>query len=186
MAKSFRTQKALRAWLEQHHASEAELMMRLYKVHARSKGIGYREALDECLCYGWIDGVRRALDADSFTQRFTPRTARSNWSAVNVKRMSALIAEGRVRPSGLAAFEKRGKTGPAPYSFENRGIELDAAFVKRFKAEPKAWAYYEALPPGYQRLMIFRVMQAKREETRERRFLSLLEWCRKGQRMPLT
>lgn len=184
--KAFRTQKEFRAWLSKHHATETELMVRLFKVHAKHRGIGYREALDEALCWGWIDGVVRRLDEDSFQQRFTPRKAKSNWSAVNIKRMKELIADGKVAKSGLAAFERRAATKPAPYSYENRhNIRLAPAFVKRFKAEPTAWEFFASLPPGYKRLMIYRVMDAKREETRERRFARLLELSRQRKRMPL-
>ena len=184
--KAFKTQKDFRAWLSKNHATETELMLRLFKVHAKHRGIGYREALDEALCWGWIDGVVRRLDEDSFQQRFTPRKAKSNWSAVNIKRMKELIADGRVAKPGLAAFARRTTTKPAPYSYENRAtIRLAPAFVKRFKAEPKAWEFFEALPPGYKRLMIYRVMDAKREETRERRFAQLLDLSRQQKRMPL-
>jgi uncharacterized protein YdeI (YjbR/CyaY-like superfamily) len=183
--RAFKTQEAFRAWLAKNHAREKELMLRLYKVHAKHKGIGYREALDEALCWGWIDGIVRRLDEDSFQQRFTPRKAKSSWSAVNVQRMKTLIAEGRAAKPGLEAFRRRGQTKAAPYSYENRSLQLDAAFVKRFKAEPKAWRFFEALPPGFKRLMVFRVMDAKRQETRERRFLQLLALSRQQKRMPL-
>ena len=184
--KSFRTQEDFRAWLEKNHDKEKELVLRLFKKHALHRGIGYRQALDESLCWGWIDGVLKRLDEDSFQQRYTPRKAKSNWSAVNIKRMKQLIAEGRVAKPGLEAFERREKTKPAPYSYENRDrIKLDPAFVKRLKAEPKAWAFFEALPPGYKRLMVYRVMDAKREDTRERRFARLLEMCRAEKRMEL-
>ena len=184
--KSFKTQKDFRAWLQKHHDTEKELVLRLFKKHALHRGIGYREALDESLCWGWIDGVLRRLDEDSFQQRYTPRKPKSNWSAVNIRRMKQLIAEDRVAKPGLEAFERRDKTKPMPYSYENRArIKLAPAFLKRFKAEPKAWAFFEALPPGYKRLMVFRVMDAKKDETRERRFQSLLEMCRKEKRMEL-
>src|SRR5882672_6843432 len=103
---TFRTQAAFAAWLKGNHATKTELWMRLFKVHAKSKGIGYREALDESLCWGWIDGVRYSLDADSFTQRFTPRQSKSIWSAVNLKRIKELIATKKVMPSGLEAFKR--------------------------------------------------------------------------------
>ena len=184
--KAFKTQKDFRNWLERNHDKEKELILRLFKKHALHRGIGYREALDESLCWGWIDGVLKRLDEDSFQQRYTPRTPKSNWSAVNIRRMKQLIAEGRVAKPGLDAFERRDKTKPMPYSYENRHrIKLAPAFVKRFKAEPRAWAFFEALPPGYKRLMVFRVMDAKKDETRERRFQSLLEMCRKEKRMDL-
>jgi uncharacterized protein YdeI (YjbR/CyaY-like superfamily) len=184
--RAFKKQKELRAWLAKNHASETELMIRLFKVHAKHRGIGYREALDEALCWGWIDGVVRRLDEDSFQQRFTPRKAKSNWSAVNIKRMKTLIADGKVAKPGLAAFARRTTTKPAPYSYENRdSIRLDPALERRFRAEPKAWAFFEALPPGYKRLMVYRIMDAKREETRERRFTQLLGLSRQQKRMPL-
>ena len=183
--RAFKTQMDFRTWLSKNHASAKELIVRLYQVHAKEKGIGYREALDEALCWGWIDGVVRRLDEDSFQQRFTPRREKSNWSAVNIKRMKTLIAEGKVAKPGLDAFARRGKTKAAPYSYENRGLKLDPAFVKRFKAEPKAWKFFEALPTGYKNLMVFRVMDAKRHDTRERRFAQLLELSRQQKRMPL-
>ena len=159
--------------------------MRLYKVHAREKGIGYREALDEALCFGWIDGVRKSLDADSFLQRFTPRKARSNWSAVNIKRATELAAEGRMHAAGLAAFEARDKDATAPYSFEQRPRTLAPVFDKQLRANRKAWAFWQSCPPYYKRLMAFWVMSAKREETRQRRFDTLRRYCAKGERVPI-
>jgi uncharacterized protein YdeI (YjbR/CyaY-like superfamily) len=152
-------------------------MLRLYKVHASSRGIGYREALDEALCYGWIDGVRRSLDADSFTQRFTPRKARSNWSSVNIRRVKELIAEGRMHPAGMQAFEARDRTAIAPYSFEHPYQQLSPVFEERLQAKKKAWGYWEKMPPGQRRITTHWVMSAKREETREKRFAILLESC---------
>jgi len=175
MAKSFRTQKDFRDWLEKHHAFEKELMMRLFKVHARARGIGYREALDEALCYGWIDGVRRSLDEDSFTQRFTPRKKKSNWSAVNIKRVKELQKEGRMCEPGLAAFNARDATAVAPYSFESKAMELAPAFVKKLRANKRAWEFFQSLAPSYRRVSVFWVMSAKREETRAKRFATLLE-----------
>jgi uncharacterized protein YdeI (YjbR/CyaY-like superfamily) len=183
--RAFKTQEEFRAWLKKNHAKQKELILRLFKVHAKHRGIGYREALDESLCWGWIDGVVRRLDDDSFQQRYTPRTARSNWSAVNIRRMKMLIAEGKVAKPGLDAFARRGKTKPSSYSPENRDLQLAPGFVKRLKAEPRAWAFFDALPPGYKRLMIYRVMDARKEETRERRFVALLEACRREKRMDL-
>ena len=179
--KAFRTQADFRKWLQRHHGSEKELMMRLFKVHARHRGIGYREALDEALCWGWIDGVRRAHDEDSFLQRFTPRKARSNWSTVNVKRYRELEAAGQVAPPGKAAFDAwDGK--PAPYSFINAPMTLAPDFLRQLRAHKKAWAFWEALPPGYRRLTTYRVMSPKREETRAKRFADLLRNAKRGVR----
>ena len=184
-AKAFKQQADFRRWLEKNHGTEKELMIRLYKVHALHKGIGYRQALDEALCWGWIDGVVRSLDADSFQQRYTPRKAKSNWSLVNIKRMKQLIAEGKAAPPGIAAFERRDKIAAAPYSFENRNITLSPAFMKRLKANPGAWKFFQSEPPGYRRNTVFWVMQAKKEETREKRFRTMLDRMAKGERMGL-
>lgn len=183
MAKSFKTQADFRTWLEKNHGSATELIIRLYKVHALHKGIGYRQALEEALCWGWIDGVVRSLDADSFPQRYTPRKAKSTWSLVNIKRMKQLIAEGKAAPPGIAAFERRDKIAAAPYSFENRNVTLSPAFLKRLKANPKAWQFFQSEPPGYRRTTVFWVMQAKKAETREKRFRTMLDRMAKGERM---
>ncbi len=182
--KAFASLEAFRSWLVRHHATKRELIMRLFKVHARTRGIGYREALDEALCFGWIDGVRRSYDEDSFLQRFTIRRPGSRWSEINVKRFGELKAAGRVQASGQAAFEKWAGQ-KARYSFQSAPLALDPAFLREFRAAKKAWAYYEGLPPGYRRLMTFWIMSAKREATRASRFATLLSHCRKGRRIPL-
>lgn len=184
MAKAFKTSGDFRKWLEKNHAKEKELILRCFKVHAKARGIGYKEGLDEALCYGWIDGVRRGLDADSFTVRFTPRKPKSNWSKVNIKRAKELIAEGRMRPPGLAAFEAR-KTGVAPYSFEHEPKELAPAFEKQLRVNKKAWEFFQSQAPWYRRTSTFWVMQAKREETRAKRFATLLECSANGKPIPL-
>jgi uncharacterized protein YdeI (YjbR/CyaY-like superfamily) len=184
MARSFRTQKAFRDWLTRNHDKEKELMLLLFKVHAKHRGIGYREALDEALCFGWIDGVLRRVDDESHLQRFTPRRAKSNWSKVNIKRFKELQADGRVHPAGLAAFNAwNGKA--APYSFQSKPEELDAAFIKRLRANKPAWAYYQTLPPYYKRVTSFWIMSAKRPETREARFATMLKFSALSRRIPL-
>ena len=181
--RSFKTRDDFRAWLEKNHASEKELMLRLFKVHATHRGIGYREALDEALCWGWIDGVRRSLDKDSFTQRFTPRKKKSNWSSVNIKRVKELQQEGRMCAPGLAAFNARDATAVAPYSFEAAAMKLDPAFEKIFRANKAAWEFFEAQAPYYRKVATFWVMSAKREETRVRRLSQLVERCAQGRRI---
>jgi uncharacterized protein YdeI (YjbR/CyaY-like superfamily) len=182
--RSFATPAAFRAWLEAHHASETELVMRLFKVHAKHRGIGYREALDAALCFGWIDGVVRRLDEDSFLQRFTPRRPGSRWSQVNVKRYGELKAAGRVHAAGQAAFDAWDRA-KAPYSFDAAPQVLDPVFLEALRAHPKAWAFFQALPPGYRRIITFYVMSAKREPTRASRFAKLFGYLKKGRRMPL-
>jgi uncharacterized protein YdeI (YjbR/CyaY-like superfamily) len=180
---AFASAAAFRAWLEEHGGDTPELPLRLFKVHARDRGLTYKEALDEALCFGWIDGVRRSLDADSFSVRFTPRKPRSRWSAVNVRRAKELVAEGRMRPPGLAAFEAR-TADSAGYSFESRPAELPPAFTKRFRANASAWAWFQAQAPWYRRTCAFWVMSAKREETRESRLAALVESSARGIPVP--
>ena len=183
MPKAFRTIVRFHAWLARNHGSVKELTIRLFKVHAKHKGIGYREALDESLCWGWIDGVRHAYDADSFTQRFTPRKPKSYWSKVNIKRFRELDAEGRIAPPGRAAF-KPGNTHPAKYSYE-ADLALSPAIEKAFRADKVAWAYFSARPPGYQRICRRMIMSAVREETRVRRLAMVMDYSRKGKPIPI-
>jgi uncharacterized protein YdeI (YjbR/CyaY-like superfamily) len=182
--KAFRNAAAFRTWLERHHDSETELVVKLYKVHAKQKGMTYSDALDEALCFGWIDGVRRGGDEDSFNIRFTPRKPKSTWSAVNIKRVGELDAAGRMHESGLAAFRRRSAERSAIYAYENRQIELSPEFEKHFRTSKKAWAFFESRPPWYRRTSIYWVMSAKREETRERRLASLIECSAKGKPIP--
>ena len=164
--KSFPGPASFRKWLEKHHARATELLVRCRKTGAAGRGVTYREALDEALCLGWIDGVRHGLDEMSFSVRFTPRKAKSGWSAVNIARARQLEAEGRMHAAGLAAF--RARVEPE-YSYESRPRALAPAYLAKFRAHPRAWRFFEAQPPGYRRTCAFWVMSAKRPETRARR-----------------
>lgn len=181
--RAFKSAGVFRAWLAKHHATTPELMIRLFKTSASHRGMGYVEALDEALCYGWIDGVRRALDDVSFTQRFTPRKKHSVWSRVNIGKVEALIAAGRMMPPGMAAFEARTTERTGLYSFERAAMTLSPALEKKFKANKKAWAFFQALAPSYRRLSIFYVMSAKQEATRERRLASLIDATARGKKV---
>ena len=179
---SFANRAAFRAWLSKHHASETELLLRCVKVAHRDEGVTYHDALDEALCFGWIDGVRRSLDAKSFSQRFTPRKPKSAWSRVNIRKFAALEKAGAIAPPGQAAFDRRARPS---YSYESKPKRLSPAFVKRLRAESAVWRFWDGLPPGYRRLMAFYVMSAKQPGTRERRFDVLLRHARQGKRIPL-
>lgn len=180
---TFDSQRKFRAWLEQNHRSTAELVVRCYKTDAKEKGLTYREALDAALCFGWIDGVRRALDEESFTTRFTPRKPKSKWSAVNIRRATELLAEGQMRPAGEAAFAARDAAADRRYSYESRPTELDARSLAKLRANKRAWAFFQSQPPWYRRTSSFWVMEAKREETRERRLAELI--ARSAKREPI-
>jgi uncharacterized protein YdeI (YjbR/CyaY-like superfamily) len=182
VARSFASRAQLRAWLERNHARATELNLRLFKVHARKRGVTYREALDEALCFGWIDGVRHAFDDDSFTQRFSPRRPGSKWSQINRRRMRELEAAGLLAPSGLAAWRAASKE-PAGYSFESKPTALARRYLQQFAANSKAFAYFQGEAPWYRRTTSFYVMSAKLEETRQRRLARLIECCERQERI---
>ena len=182
--KTFRTQGAFRAWLEKHHATATELELRLFKVHAARRGITYAQALDEALCFGWIDGVTHTFDEDSFRQRFTPRKPRSTWSRRNVEHVERLTKAGRMMPPGLAAFDARDQRRTGVYSFEQQKPELTRAFGKAFRANAAAWAFYLDQAPWYRRLTAHWVMSAKREETRAKRLAVLIDCSARGRKIP--
>jgi uncharacterized protein YdeI (YjbR/CyaY-like superfamily) len=182
--KSFRSPAAFRAWLARHHGTAAELLLRCYKVAAAHRGVTYAQALDEALCYGWIDGVRRSVDDVSFSVRFTPRKPRSTWSRVNVAHVKRLLQAGRMAQSGLAAFEAREEERTGVYSFERKAMQLSPAYAKRLRADRAAWAYFEEEAPWYRRTTVYFVMSAKKEETRIRRLEMLIACSRRGVRIP--
>jgi uncharacterized protein YdeI (YjbR/CyaY-like superfamily) len=173
--RAFRTAAALRSWLSANHHQAEELLLRCYKKHAAHRGVTYPDALDEVLCVGWIDGHRRSLDEDSYSIRMTPRTPRSIWSRINVAHAERLIAAGRMTAAGLAVFRSRDASRTGLYSFERAAMEFDPALARQFRAARAAWAFFEAQPPGYRKLMTYRVMSAKREATRGRRLEQLIE-----------
>jgi Uncharacterized protein conserved in bacteria len=170
----FASSSEFRRWLETNHASAPELWVGFWKAHTAKGGLTYEQAVEESLCFGWIDGLVRRHDESAYMQRFTPRRPKSIWSAINVKKVEALRKAGRMAPAGLEAFAARDPKRSSVYSFENREVILDSAYEKRFRARKKAWAFFEKQPPGYRRLAAHWVMSAKREETRERRLAQLV------------
>lgn len=180
-AKFFPSAAAFRAWLAANHDKARELVVGFHKKSAGKPTITYPEALDEALCFGWIDGVRRGGE-DHHTIRFTPRKAKSKWSAINVEHVKRLIAAGRMTPPGLAAYEARGDKAGLNYSYETRR-PIDPALEAKFQASKKAWEFFTAQPPGYQRIALWYVMNAKREETRLKRLNILIADSAKGRRL---
>ena len=170
-----------RAWLEKHHDSATELLVGFHKRGTGKPSMTWPESVDEALCFGWIDGVRRRVDEERYTIRFTPRTAKSNWSKVNLARVEELKKLGRMTPAGLRAYEQR--SAKRDYAYESRPKEFSPEFEKRLKANKKAWAFFEAQPPYYRKLMIFWVMSAKRDETRLSRLEKLLAASAAGKRV---
>lgn len=179
----FKSPDAFRAWLETNHARASELWVGIYKKDSGKGGLTYAEALDEALCFGWIDGIRKRVDELSFSQRFTPRTPASVWSLINVGNVKRLTKAGRMKPAGLKAFAARSAAKTGVYSFENRPKELSPEMQREFKSDKAAWEFFQKQPPGYRRLAIFRVMSAKRNETRQRRLARLIADSRSGRRL---
>ena len=173
-----------RAWLARHHATSRELIVGFHKVGSGRASITYPQALDEALCFGWIDGLRRGLDATSYTIRFTPRRKDSIWSAVNLRHAARLTAEGRMRPAGQKAFRERDRENTRRYSFENRPQAFDPAAARRFKSDAAAWAWFAEQARGYRRTAQWWVMSAKRPETRERRLTILIASSARGTKAP--
>jgi len=164
-----------RAWLEENHDRAAEVLVGFRKKSTGKPSITWPESVDEALCFGWIDGVRRSLDDDSYVIRFTPRKSRSTWSVVNVRRAQELIRLGRMTPAGLRAFEARVEDRTAIYSYEQRRAELEGPYADRMRRNPRAWEFFHTQPPGYRRAAAWWVTSAKKEETRLRRLATLIE-----------
>ncbi len=182
-ARFFSTPARFGAWLEKHHATESELLVGFWKKHSGKPSMTWPESVDEALRFGWIDGIRRTLDEDSYSIRFTPRKPRSIWSKVNMAKVEKLITEGRMMPAGLAAWNLRDPKRAGVYSFERETAQFDAEMEKVFRRSARAWTFFAAQPPGYRRLMAFYVMGAKKAETRVKRLGVLIERSARGERI---
>lgn len=181
----FATPRELRRWFAAHHADAGELWIGFWKKGVERPSVSYDEAVEEALCFGWIDGIVRRVDEASYMHRFSPRTARSPWSRLNLARARRLLAEGRMHPAGRAALERRAPRPGGTYSYERRPRELDDAALRRLRADPAGWAFYRQQPPGYRRTVAYWVLSAKRPETRERRLGVVLDASRRGRRIDL-
>jgi uncharacterized protein YdeI (YjbR/CyaY-like superfamily) len=180
----FSTAGRFRAWLEKNHGTRNELWVGFYKRDSGKPSITWPESVDEALSFGWIDGIRKSLGPESYMIRFTPRKARSIWSAVNINRAKELIAQGRISPAGLKAFAARSDERSAIYSYEQRkNAALDRLDEKRFRANSGAWEFFMKQPPGYRRLMLYWITSAKKPETRQKRLATLISHCVKRKRI---
>lgn len=180
----FPTPAKLRAWLKANHATATDLWVGMYRKGTGKKTLTWPEVVDQALSFGWIDGVRYGLDDDAYATRLTPRKARSNWSAINIKRVGELEQLGLMSAAGRAAFAARDEARSRVYSYENRHLGLDPALVPEFKKHAAAWEWFSAQPPWYRNTAGYWVSSAKREETRVRRFEKLIEHSRKRERIP--
>lgn len=182
--KFFATAAAWRRWLERHHESAPELLVGFYTKRSGRPSMTWPESVDAALCFGWIDGVRRRIDDESYSIRFTPRRARSVWSAVNVAKVAALTDAGLMTAAGLRAFAARSPERTAIYSFEQREkAKLTAADTKRFRDNAVAWRFFQSQPPGYRHVATWWVVSAKKDATRERRLAALIADSAAGRRL---
>ena len=175
---------ALRNWLKKNRASSREQWIGFYRKASGRPSITWPESVDEALCVGWIDGLRKTIDAQSYKIRFTPRKKESNWSAVNIARVKVLTEQGRMQPAGLAAFALRKEAKSGIYAYENRKTAvLGKADEKQFRSNRKAWEFFQQQPAGYRQNAIWYVVTAKQEETRRRRLEKLIAESEAGRRI---
>ena len=181
----FKTTVIFREWLRTHHATRAELWVGLHKKESGKPSLSWPEAVDEALCFGWIDGQRKTIDGTSYAIRFTPRRPGSIWSAKNVARVTVLTRQKKMRAAGRRAFESRDEDRTRTYSYEQRdAVSLDAAFEKQLRANVKAWTYFENQTPSYRKAAIWWIESAKKEETKQRRLSRLIEDSAHGRTVP--
>ncbi|MEK6284033.1 MAG: YdeI/OmpD-associated family protein [Acidobacteriota bacterium] len=172
----FKSPAEFRKWLKQHHADEKELLIGFYKKDSGKPSITWPESVDEALCFGWIDGIRKRVDDISYTIRFTPRKTSSTWSAVNIKRVGELKEKGLMQPTGLTAFELRRESRSGIYSYEQRTAELPDQYQNLFKKHKTAWKFFGVQPPSYRKAANWWILSAKKEETRLKRLNELIEY----------
>lgn len=181
--KFFATPALFRAWLAKNHETAGELLVGFHKRDSGKPSMTWPESVDAALCHGWIDGVRRRLDDTSYTIRFTPRRPRSIWSSINIRRMAVLLGQGLVAPAGRIAFERRSDDKSSIYAYEQRkAATLTPAQEKQFRSNRKAWSFFTAQAPWYQRVMIYHIVSAKRDETKAKRLAALIAVSAEGKR----
>ncbi|HET6531582.1 MAG TPA: YdeI/OmpD-associated family protein [Actinoplanes sp.] len=181
----FATPAELRAWYEANHDKAADLIVGYWKKHTGRPGVSHTEAIEQALCFGWIDSIGRRIDDDRYQVRFTPRRTGSVWSAVNIAAVARLTEEGRMHPAGAAAFASRRPDRVATYSYEQPDdAQLDEAQLVRMKADDQAWQWFSAQPPSYRRAAVHWVVSARRADTRDRRLQQLITDSAAGRRVP--
>ncbi len=179
----FETPSDFRKWLMKNHEKAKELIVGYYKSSSGKKGITWSQSVDEAICFGWIDGVRKSIDDERYCIRFTPRKPGSIWSAVNIKKVEELSRRNKMQEAGILAFSKRKENKSAIYSYEKEATSLPNEYLEKFKSNPKAFEFFKSMPPSYQKTAIHCVMDAKREATREKRLLELIKDSEAGRKI---
>ena len=182
--KFFKTPAELRKWFATHHASMSELWIGFYKKNSGKASVTWPESVDAALCFGWIDGIRKSIDEESYKIRFTPRKTRSTWSSVNIKRAKELLEEGLMQPAGLKAFEARQENRSGIYSYEQRTANLPDQYGKLLKKNGVAWKFFQAQSPSYKKAANWWVLSARKEETRLKRLEKLIDDSAHGRTIP--
>jgi len=179
----FENQSDFRKWLEENHKKETALLVGFYKVKSGKPSMSWSQSVDQAICFGWIDGIRKTIDQDSYTIRFTPRKQTSNWSAINIKKVETLTEQGLMQAAGLEIFKLRKEHKSGIYAYENEGVKLTDDFEQKFKANKKAWAFFQSLPPSYYKPALKWVMSAKQETTRLKRLEELINDSEAGRKI---
>ena len=170
----FAKQADLRKWLKNNHKKETELLVGFYKVDSGKSSMTWTQSVDEALCFGWIDGVRKSINSESYQIRFTKRKPRSIWSLVNIQKIEVLTKQGLMQPAGLLSFQNRKENKSKIYSYENEEVKFSSDFEKQFKENKKAWEYFQLLAPSYKKPSTNWVMSAKQEATKIKRLAELI------------
>ena len=181
--KYFKSPAEFRRWLEKNHATTQELWVGYYKKSSKQPSITWPESVDEALCFGWIDGIRKSVDDSRYTSRFTPRRRGSIWSAINIKRAQVLTREKRMRPAGTKAFEARREYKSGIYSYEQRTVELPEPYASALKKNKSAWRFFKTQPPSYRKMMSWYILSAKKEKTRSERLSNVIAASAKRKRL---
>lgn len=181
----FESRKEFGSWLAENHSKKEVLWVGYYKVSTGKPSMRWEESVREALCFGWIDGLRKSIDEESYKIRFTPRKSNSHWSKKNVEMVKELIEADKMKSAGLEAYENRDKQNTGTASYERDDVELKEKYKKQLKANNEAWKFFQELAPGYTKTSVHWVMSAKREDTRRRRLKILIKSCEKGQKIPL-
>jgi len=179
----FSNQAEFRAWLATYHAKETEFLVGFYKVGSGKPSMTWSQSVDEALCFGWIDGIRRSIDTESYSVRFTPRKTKSIWSAVNIRKIEDLTRQKLIHPAGLAAFEKREESKSKIYAYEQQRVSLSDTFESAFKANEKAWTFFWKQAPSYQKQAIHWVMTGKQSVTQKSRLDKLIAESESGRKI---
>ncbi len=180
----FKNQKELRKWFENNHDKGKEIWIGFYKKDSGKANFTWSQSVDQALCFGWIDGIRKSIDEMSYMIRFTPRNPKSNWSAVNIKKINELTKLGLINPAGIEVFKKREEKRSEIYSFEQNKVKLNKKYELKFKSNKNAWKFFQSLPPSTKKPSIWWVMSAKKEETRLRRLDILINSSEEEQKIP--